>query len=200
MLDAHALSFPSPSSASHDSVAVGVKARVGELCSAVGSTGVRLIRQRCAQPRPESRAAAAPAAWEVLPCDLRKERFGCAGRISRNSEGFKRLVRGDPTELVFKDEEGTGADLVMSPRLRDRLMRLSELVETEWPGTRVRITEAWDEQNEHGLGSLHYAGRAADITTSELGSSRLSRLAGLAIAAGFDWVYYEGSHVHVSVK
>ncbi len=138
---------------------------------------------------------------KFFPVISEKNASGVLGeRISRNSEGFKRLVRGDPTELVFKDEEGTGADLVMSPRLRDRLMRLSELVETEWPGTRVRITEAWDEQNEHGLGSLHYAGRAADITTSELGSSRLSRLAGLAIAAGFDWVYYEGSHVHVSVK
>jgi len=138
---------------------------------------------------------------QFFPAISEKDASGALGvRISRNSEGFKRLVRGDPTELVFKDEEGTGEDLVMSPRLRERLMRLSKLVETEWPGAQLRITEAWDEQNEHGSGSLHYAGRAADITTSELGSSRLSRLAGLAIAAGFDWVYYEGSHVHVSVK
>ncbi len=162
-------------------------------CNSVDGDGPSLSRNR------EQLRQLLPG--QFFPAISEKQASGVLGEpISRNSEAFKRLVRGDPSQLVFKDEEGTGADLVMSPRLRDRLMRLADLVETEWPGSRVRITEAWDEQNEHGPGSLHYAGRAADITTTDPGNSRLSRLAGLAITAGFDWVYYEGSHVHVSVK
>lgn len=122
-------------------------------------------------------------------------------RIERGSPEFKRLVRGDRERVIFKDEEGTGADLVMSPRLREKLDALAELVDREWPGSKVRVTEAWDEQSEHGTQSLHYGGRALDITTSDVDSNKLSRLAGLAVSAGFDWVYYENnSHVHVSVK
>lgn len=121
-------------------------------------------------------------------------------RVERGSAGFKRLVRGDRERLVFKDEERSGADLVMSPRLQEKLDKLADLTESEWPGTKVRVTEAWDEQSEHGAESLHYAGRAADITTADIDNRKLSRLAGLAINAGFDWVYYEDSHVHVSVK
>ncbi|MDX2053818.1 MAG: hypothetical protein SFV15_15565 [Polyangiaceae bacterium] len=138
---------------------------------------------------------------QFFPATSEREASGpLLERVERGSESFKRLVRGDREAWVFKDEERTGADLVMSPRLREKLALLSEKVAEEWPGTKLRITEAWDEQLEHGTGSLHYAGRAADVTTSDVSNSKLSRLAGLAVTAGFDWVYYESTHVHVSVK
>lgn len=121
--------------------------------------------------------------------------------IERSAPAFSELVRcGDP-HIIFKDEERTGADRMMTPRLESRLERLSRLVREHWKGVELRVTEAWDENHEHGQRSLHYAGRAADLTTSDLDPGKLGTLARLAVDAGFDWVFYEDeSHVHVSVR
>jgi hypothetical protein len=122
-------------------------------------------------------------------------------RIARGSPDFARLVRCDGPDLVFKDEEGTGADRMMTRRLCARLHRLAPLVDGEWPGLRPRVTEAWDERAEHGANSVHYEGRAADLTTSDVDPRKLGRLARLAVDAGLDWVFFEdGSHVHASVR
>ena len=94
----------------------------------------------------------------------------------------------DEPHILFKDEEGTGADRLMALSVRERLNRLGTLVGREWPGIKVRVTEAWDENREHGQASVHYEGRALDLTTSDRDSRRLNRLAGLATQAGFDWV------------
>lgn len=121
------------------------------------------------------------------------------GPVRRGDALFAQLVAVEHPRLVFKDEERTGADRMMTPRLRARLIALSERVEREWPGLQLRVTEAWDEDGEHGRRSLHYEGRAADLTTSDLDSRKLGRLGGLAVEAGLDWVYREQRHVHVSV-
>ncbi|MBN2193386.1 MAG: hypothetical protein JW751_11270 [Polyangiaceae bacterium] len=119
--------------------------------------------------------------------------------VRRDTPAFGRLVQLTHDRIVVKDEERTGADRWMTPRLRARLLMLAERVRREWPGVELRVTEAWDEDAEHGRRSLHYEGRAADLTTSDLDLRKLGRLAGLAVEVGLDWVFYEENHVHVSV-
>ena len=97
-------------------------------------------------------------------------------RISRLRPEFRQLTRNRNGDIIFKDEETTGADRLMTRRLSERLNRLSALVESEWHDVRLRVTDAWDEQREHGPWSAHYEGRAADLTTSDLDSTKLGRL------------------------
>ena len=124
-----------------------------------------------------------------------------SGKIVRGTPEFDALVKNTNPDIVFKDEEGTEADKMMSPRMKEKLDKLAELVKTEWSGKKLRVTECWDENNEHSATSTHYEGRAADLTVDDKDSEKLGRLAQLAVDAGFDWVFYENSmHIHVSVK
>jgi Hedgehog amino-terminal signalling domain len=142
------------------------------------------------------------ALGERMPNEVEARVVGAADEpIARSSGAFKSLVECEDCPFVFKDEERNKSDRMMTPRLRRSLTQLSKLVSQTWPKLELRVTEAWDDRREHGPGSVHYEGRAADITTSDQDPAKLGTLAALAVRAGFDWVFYENAaHVHVSVK
>ncbi|GJF03058.1 hypothetical protein [Pseudonocardia sp. D17] len=138
---------------------------------------------------------------EHVPARAEADASGAAtGVVAAGSPEFDALVRLDDPTVVVKDEEGSGADRMMTPRLAELVGALAAHVAQAFPGRRLRLTEAWDPDGEHSHSSLHYEGRAADLTVDDRDRAKLGRLAALAVQTGFDWVLHENDHVHVSVR
>ena len=133
-------------------------------------------------------------------------------RIERDSCAYYHLIGNLGPTIVFKKEEEppyNQEDILMHPAMLLPLTRLNELVLAEWNGAAwLRVTDAYDSLLEHDLAqleesqknSLHFEGRAIDLTTWPVEASQYGRLCALAHCAGFDWVHHEGDHCHAALK
>src|SRR5262245_39707319 len=84
-------------------------------CTAVEPEGATLARRRGVALREGERVPNSPERAAV---------GAIAKPVVRGTPEFARLVRCDDPRVVFKDEERTGADRLMTPRLCDRLVHL----------------------------------------------------------------------------
>ena len=133
-------------------------------------------------------------------------------RIERDSCAYGLMVGNLAPSIVFKQEETppyNEEDILMHPAMLLPLYRLDELVAAEWAGVvRLRVTDAYDSLLEHDLGqpdqnrraSLHFEGRAIDLTTWPIDPTLYGRLCALAHCAGFDWVQHEWDHCHAAIR
>lgn len=132
--------------------------------------------------------------------------------ITRDSCAYNRLVGKLDPSIIYKEEETAPfatEDLLVHPAIVQPLTRLNQLVQSEWNGAvQLRITDAYDSLLSHDPPdsipaerySLHYEGRAVDLTTFPVDRELYPRLCALAVCAGFDWVHNEITHCHASVK
>lgn len=134
-------------------------------------------------------------------------------QVKRDSCAYSHLFEMDEPTIVYNHEEKEAQfgmeDALVHPAMSRPLLRLNQLVQAEWSGeVQLRLTDAYDSLLEHDPPetepaqrySLHYEGRAVDLTLWPVKRDLYGRLCALAHCAGFDYVENEVSHCHASIK
>jgi hypothetical protein len=131
------------------------------------------------------------------------------GRISRGTLDFDRLIRID---TLWQSAGGSfalpdpapyvGDDWRVDKIIEQPLVNFANLIvlargQNRFNTNLLTINDAFDEQGDHEINSLHYEGRAIDAQADQ--GEAMERLTGLAMLAGFDRVHNEkrGSRTHL---
>uniref|UniRef100_A0A3P8RZ58 Indian hedgehog signaling molecule b n=1 Tax=Amphiprion percula TaxID=161767 RepID=A0A3P8RZ58_AMPPE len=106
----------------------------------------------------------APLAYKQFSPNVAEKTLGASGRyegkITRNSERFKELTPNYNPDIIFKDEENTGADRMMTQRCKDKLNSLAISVMNLWPGVRLRYAMLARLAVEAGFDWVYYESKA----------------------------------------
>uniref|UniRef100_A0A8C4X198 Sonic hedgehog signaling molecule n=1 Tax=Eptatretus burgeri TaxID=7764 RepID=A0A8C4X198_EPTBU len=105
-----------------------------------------------------------PLAYKQFIPNVAEKTLGASGRyegkITRNSERFKELTPNYNPDIIFKDEENTGADRLMTQRCKDRLNSLAISVMNQWPGVKLRYGMLARLAVEAGFDWVYYESKA----------------------------------------
>ncbi len=125
----------------------------------------------------------------------------------KNEEGWTSVYNRNP-EIWINPLIDDDSDYYMTPLLAEKVNELQNKLENMSQRFIIRITDAYDYNLEHKRSyyrSLHYTGRAADITIYDTYRCMtrvdlLPLLYMMCKEVGFDFIlYHKGSHIHASV-
>ncbi|KFQ92208.1 Sonic hedgehog protein, partial [Nipponia nippon] len=161
---------------------------VGFICALLVSSGLTCGPGRGIGKRRHPKKLT-PLAYKQFIPNVAEKTLGASGRyegkITRNSERFKELTPNYNPDIIFKDEENTGADRLMTQVEPQRYLYLCLLTSLSNPKGRICLSI--------------FESPPLSLSPSSPRPSKLGYR--LPAEAGFDWVYYESkAHIHCSVK
>ncbi|XP_010209644.1 PREDICTED: sonic hedgehog protein, partial [Tinamus guttatus] len=179
---------------------------VGFVCALLVSSGLTCGPGRGIGKRRHPKKLT-PLAYKQFIPNVAEKTLGASGRyegkITRNSERFKELTPNYNPDIIFKDEENTGADRLMTQVEPRRYLYLCLLTSLSNPKGRICLSIF--ERPPFPSPPPPPAPQTRLVPPLNVNpispDNKYGILARLAVEAGFDWVYYESkAHIHCSVK
>uniref|UniRef100_A0A4W3I343 Hedgehog protein n=1 Tax=Callorhinchus milii TaxID=7868 RepID=A0A4W3I343_CALMI len=133
-----------------------------------------------------------PLAYKQYIPNVAEKTLGASGRyegkITRNSERFKELTPNYNPDIIFKDEEDSGADRLMTQVQQPGLMNLSSLGHV-WKGLKIVLSQAFEEIGANSLPTLRSHKLSIEVSTSQRRRKKKTQAVQTAGEAGNRWMF-----------